>query len=602
MNPLENPRAEYARRSAEFRMAELRLDRQLAWAGNGRFGALILGIFFVFILAAFRSLSPAWLLLPAVAFGATSAIFIRADRRRNDVRRAAAYHDLGLARLEDRWQGLGVDGDEFGDPNHPYAADLDLFGRASIFELLCTARTRAGRAKLAGWLLMPAPADEIVARQEAARELASRSEWRERLALAGDDLPAGLDTEAVAVWGAADSGPSALLWRWATILIAGMSLSLLAGWAAEGWPILLPAAALLIQMGFAAALSRRVRLAIAGLAGRSRDLFHLAGLLACVESERFTSQRMRQLQAALVAGDEMPSRRLAELGRLVARLDATRNQFFGIVAPFLLWTTRTALAVSDWRRATGPALERWVTAIAEAEALAAIGTYGFENPADVYPEIGPAEPHFEAVALSHPLLPRDRAVPNDVTLTAQARLLIVSGSNMSGKSTLLRSIGIAAVLAQAGLPVRATRLRLSPLAIGATLRIQDSLQTGKSRFYAEIIRLRQIVELAAGPRPVLYLLDELLAGTNSHDRRVGATAILRGLVQRLALGLVTTHDLALTHVAEELAPHAVNIHFADEFINGTLHFDFRLRPGVVRHNNALALMRAVGLDVNPDFR
>ena len=135
------------------------------------------------------------------------------------------------------------------------------------------------------------------------------------------------------------------------------------------------------------------------------------------------------------------------------------------------------------------------------------------------------------------------------------------------------------------------------MAVGATLRIQDSLESGKSRFYAEISRLRQIVELAAGPRPALYLLDELLSGTNSHDRRVGATAILRGLVHRRAIGLVTTHDLALTEVAGELAPHAINVHFADEFVNGDLHFDYRLHPGVVRASNALALMRAVGLDV-----
>jgi hypothetical protein len=593
-----NPHAEYARRLADLRAAQSQLNRQLAWAGNARFAAIIVAVVMVIILAVFRTLAPAWLLLPAAAFVALSVAFIRAERRLQAARRAANYYDLGLARLEDRWQGRGVTGDEFLDPNHPCAADLDLFGRASVFELLCTARTRAGRAKLANWLLEPASADEIIRRQEAVRELADRAAWRERLALAGDDLPAGLDTNAVAAWGVADPGSPAPILRRIAMAVVIMSLVALAGWWIDWLPISVPAVALLVQIGFAAALVQRVQAAVTGLRGRSRALFHLAGLMACVESETFAAPRLRELQADLAAGGELPSRRLGELARLIGWLDATRDQLFGFIAPFLMWTTRTALAVADWRRATGPALGRWVAVIAEAEALAALATYTFENPADVFPEIAPPAPLFDAAGLSHPLIPRDRGVPNDVTLTTDVRLLVVSGSNMAGKSTLLRAVGVAAVLAQAGAPVRATRLRLSPLAVGATLRIQDSLQSGKSRFYAEITRLRQIVEMAAGPRPVLYLLDELLAGTNSHDRRVGATAILRGLVQRQAIGLVTTHDLALTEVAGELAPWAVNVHFADDFVTGDLHFDYRLRPGVVRNSNALALMRAVGLEVD----
>jgi DNA mismatch repair ATPase MutS len=168
---------------------------------------------------------------------------------------------------------------------------------------------------------------------------------------------------------------------------------------------------------------------------------------------------------------------------------------------------------------------------------------------------------------------------------------------MSGKSTFLRTIGINAVLAQAGAPVRAQRLRLSPLAIGATLRIQDSLQQGRSRFYAEVLRVRQVVELTRGPLPLLFLLDEIFAGTNSHDRRQGAEAVVVGLVRAGAIGLVTTHDLSLTHIVESLAPQAANIHFADRFEGGVMTFDYRVHEGVVRHSNALALMRAVGLEV-----
>jgi len=188
-------------------------------------------------------------------------------------------------------------------------------------------------------------------------------------------------------------------------------------------------------------------------------------------------------------------------------------------------------------------------------------------------------------------------VRNDVSLTAGLKVLVVSGSNMSGKSTLLRTVGINAVLALAGAPVRARSLRIAPLALGASIRILDSIQEGTSRFYAEITRLRKLVSLADGPIPLLFLLDELLHGTNSHDRRIGAEAVVRGLVQQGAIGLLTTHDLALAHIVDVLAPHAVNVHFEDHIENGRIAFDYTLRPGVVKKSNALELMRSIGLKV-----
>jgi DNA mismatch repair ATPase MutS len=202
---------------------------------------------------------------------------------------------------------------------------------------------------------------------------------------------------------------------------------------------------------------------------------------------------------------------------------------------------------------------------------------------------------FEAVALGHPLIPEARCVKNDVALGGATRVLIVSGSNMSGKSTLLRSVGVNAVLALAGAPVRAARLVMSPVALGATLRVQDSLQEGTSRFYAELVRLRDLVQIAAGPVPLLFLLDEILHGTNSHDRRLGAAGIVRGLIERGAIGLVTTHDLALSEVAGDPALRAINVHFEDRLEQGQMTFDYRMRPGVVRTSNALALMQTLGL-------
>jgi DNA mismatch repair ATPase MutS len=206
-------------------------------------------------------------------------------------------------------------------------------------------------------------------------------------------------------------------------------------------------------------------------------------------------------------------------------------------------------------------------------------------------------PCFAGEGLGHPLLAEETLVRNDVVLGTEARVLVVSGSNMSGKSTLLRTVGVNAVLAQAGAPVTARRLRLSALQAGASIRIVDSLREGTSRFYAEITRLRAIVDMTGGAEPVLFLIDELLHGTNSHDRELGAEAIVRGLVERGAIGLVTTHDLALTRIVAGLAPRGANVHFEDHLEEGRMSFDYRLRRGAVEKSNALELMRSVGLDV-----
>jgi DNA mismatch repair ATPase MutS len=236
-------------------------------------------------------------------------------------------------------------------------------------------------------------------------------------------------------------------------------------------------------------------------------------------------------------------------------------------------------------------------AAGEMEALCSLASHAFEHPDDPFPEFAESGPRIEAEGVGHPLISEDKVVRNDVEIGGALRLLVVSGSNMSGKSTLLRTLGVNAVLAQAGAPVRARRFKLSPLAVGASIRVTDSLQGGVSRFYAEILRLRQILDETAGPLPVLFLIDEFLHGTNSHDRRIGAAALARGLVERGAAGLITTHDLALADVADELGERARNVHFEDHIEDGRIRFDYVMRPGVVRKSNAIELMRQVGLEI-----
>jgi hypothetical protein len=620
-SPASLPAKEYALRLGERRCRTVRLTRQERLVGHTRVVVFLIGLLLLLLAFGAQVLSGWWLVLPVALSSVLLFYHERVTRAWHRSQRAVAFYENGLARLRDDWKGRGQSGSRFQDDKHPYAADLDLFGAGSLFELLCTARTRTGEDTLASWLLHAAAADEIRARQAAVAELRPLLDLREDLALLGSDVPAGVDFNALIAWGAESPVLTARWPRWAALLLGLLTTTALTGWLLALFGLLdansafgrffldtrsIPFAFLsLVQLCFAGWFYGRVQRVLGAVERRGRDLALLSSVLARLECATFTAPRLRELRAALdttahPGGGRAvhPSERIAQLGNLLDLLNSRRNQLFLPLAYLLLWGTQMAHAIEAWRGIAGPAFARWLEVVGQFEALCSLAAYAYENPDDPFAEIVTAGgPCYDGEQLAHPLLPASRCVRNDLQLIDGLRVLIVSGSNMSGKSTFLRTAGINAVLALAGAPVRAKRLRLSPLAVGATLRIQDSLQEGRSRFYAEILRVRQIVDLTRGPLPLLFLLDEIFAGTNSHDRRLGAEAIVRGLVEAGALGLVTTHDLSLTHIAEQLGARAANVHFADHFENGVMMFDYRLQPGVVRHSNALALMRAVGLQV-----
>lgn len=545
-----------------------------------------------------------WLIVPGLAFVAVAVRHALVLNARDRGQRAVSFYERGLRRLDDTWPGTGETGLRFRSEHHPCADDLDLFGRGSLFELLSTPRTTSGEATLAAWLLTPAPPEVVRQRQEAVRELAPRLDLREGLFVFGPEVRATVDTGALGQWAAA---PRRLVDAWPRYVLPVLAASTTAHvlwWIWSGEPPRWLGTLLIVQSALGWWFRNRVRDVSEHVERRAQELGVLRDVLALIERERPASPMLQRLAGELTATGQVPSVEIARLVRLADLLNTRQNQFFVPIAALLLLGTQTAMAIDRWRERCGRHVSRWVEIAGEYEALAALAGYAAEHPDDVYPTISDGAPVVEADALSHPLIPATRAVPNDVRLGGAApHLLLVSGSNMSGKSTWLRTIGINVVLAQTGAPVRARAMRLAPLQVGATLRIQDSLQAGQSRFFAEITRLSEIVQMArrhqADPSlpGVLFLLDEMLAGTNSHDRRIGAEAIAAGLVDLGAIGLVTTHDLALTDLVTRLGTRAANVHFEDRFEDGVLHFDYRLRDGVVRTSNALALMRSVGLDV-----
>jgi hypothetical protein len=565
--------------------------------GNARLATGIAALVVAGFSIGVSMISPWWLIAPLGIFVALAIALDRLDREREAATRGVAYYERAMGRIEDRWIGKGSQGERFRDSKHVYADDLDLFGRGSLFELLSTARTGAGERTLAEWLLAPGDPVEVAARQEAVAELRPRIDLREEIALMGEDVRAAVDARVLAKWGVAPPVPFFKGARLVALVLACAAVATLGGFLGHqitGLPFL---GVVLAEMMFNLALRPGVGQVTSAATAPAHELRLLALLLERLEGEQFTSARLTRLVGELEVAATTASRRIKQLTRLLELLDSARNMFFRPIAAMLLWNAQFAMAVEAWRTAYGPHIGQWIAAVGEFEALCSLSTYAFERPDATFPQLEAEGPLFDAGQLRHPLIPAAVAVANDVLLGDGARLWIVSGSNMSGKSTLMRAVGLNAVLAWAGAPVACARLNISPLLIGASMSTHDSLADNRSRFYAEISRLRDVVELARGGHPTLFLLDELLSGTNSHDRRIGAEAVVRGLVERGAIGLVSTHDLALAEIASTLDGRAANVHFEDHLEGGEIRFDYRLRPGVVTRSNALELMRAVGLDV-----
>jgi hypothetical protein len=541
-----------------------------------------------------------WSLLPVIAL---AVLVVRHDavvRARDAAARAVAFYDRGLARIEDRWIGSGATGERLTDDGHLYANDLDLFGRGSLFELLSIARTRAGEDTLAAWLKHPAVPDEARSRQRAVAELTDALDLREDISVVGREVTE-IRSDSLTAWADAPPLLSPPWLRWLALTITAAVIATAVLWLTTDMstPLMVMLA---LQVGFAWPQQKRVERVLHGADWVGRELDTFGHMLQRLEREQFSSPSLAALRSALDTKGVVASHAIRQLHRLVELHDWQHNLLFLMISLPLMWGTHVAWAIEDWRRAHGRHVRHWIDAVGQFEAFSSLSAYRFEHPDDPFPELVDASVSnhggfFEGTALGHPLVPASRMVRNDVSFAGGTRLLVVSGSNMSGKSTLLRTVGINAVLAQAGAPVRAATLRLSPLAIGATLRIQDSLQEGRSRFFAEITRIRELSDMANGGIPLLFLLDELFHGTNSHDRLVGSSGVLRSFVDRGAIGLITTHDLALAGIARALAPRGVNVHFEDWFDGGEIRFDYRLKPGPVTRSNAIALMRAVGLDV-----
>lgn len=595
-----DPAAQYAEQLSELQGAQAADER-----AECRLGIAKLAVAFVTVAAAVILLSFVkflWLLLvPAALFAWLAVVHENRLRRIRQTARAIAFHANGIARMEDRWAGTGETGDRFLDPAHPYARDLDIFGPASLFELLCTARTRAGEAKLAAWLLAAAPVEEVVARHGAIQDLSAQLKLREQLFCVGETVRAGLHPDVLATWGERKPVLKTARIRVTTTVLGVLWIAGMVAWGVWGMGTIALAISAL-NLGWAHRIHARWDESADAIEAAAGDLDLLAGILKLIDHGQFSAARLREIQTRLKHDGFVPSEAICRLDRIVGYLESRRNPAMRLLDVLMFWSAQCVFLAESWQQEFGPHIRGWLEAVGEFEALTALAGYAFEHPDDVLPEFVERGPLFEAKEITHPLLPARVAVRNDVSLGGELQLIVLSGPNMAGKSTFIRCLGVNAVLAQCGAPVRARSLRMSPLAVAASICVLDSLSGGTSRFYAEIRRLKVAEDLSAGPVPVLFLMDELLSGTNSHDRLEGTRLVVRSLLDHGAIGIVSTHDLAQAEIPATMNGRAVNCHFEDRIEDGKLIFNYKLKPGVVKTSNALELMRSIGLGAVTEVR
>lgn len=596
---VSDPRAAYQTRIAEIALRERKLTLR-----DQRFVRLRIAVFVAALglitlcLGDPKHVSWWWLTIPAVLFIGLLPFHQACVRRLRRAKAIGEFHASRVRRLDREFGADVSNGAEFANDLHPWTQDLDVFGPGSLFQLLNECRTQPGRRKLAEWLQTVCDGDTIRLRQARAQGLKNQLSLRESLACIPDSAQWSTAERLLMEW--VQESPRPVPWwivAW-SLLIGLIAIPVIALVLTDVLPLKMLMLVILLQAPAIVLTRRQIRTVAQQMNNVDSALRQFGSVIAVFEQHSVDEPAIRDLQNRFHSESETASQAIQRLGRLTKWLnDATRNQFFAPIAWACGLFVLLTFLLERWRLKHGRDVADWLETTACLEASLSVAGYSFDHPDDCLPIISDATPELIAVKLGHPLLKESVCVRNSVSLTVAKPLLLISGSNMSGKSTFLRSLGASVVLTLCGSVVRAESFRTYPFQVATAMRVSDSLQEGRSLFFTVVRRLKTVVDLTEQPRIVLFLLDEILNGTNSHDRRRGAEAVIRSLVARNALGIVTTHDLALTQIADSMSDQAVNKHFEDRINDGQMTFDYTLRDGVVERSNAIALMRMLGLDV-----
>lgn len=509
---------------------------------------------------------------------------------------AAEEGDIAAHRFQQRYDGANLL-----PANHAYAQDLDIFGKSSLYQYLHRTGSGPGRETFANWLLAPAPDPVILERQDAARETADNPTWSIRFQATGDAQPLESGT-AVTLdrWLQEPAQFGKPAWKIASIVVPVIATGCLLLYIFDllSTPRFLALTILFLLIAFA--ITRKVQRAYVLLNKAVSQLDTLGAVLACLETSGFSKGSWGNiLERIAVAGNGLPaSKRIRQLRKILDRFDIRLNPLVFIpLNTFLLWDLQVILQLEKWRREQQSSVYDWFRVIGEAEAINSLARAAFNHPLWATPTLSDIPGHFEGKALLHPLIPARQAVANDFSTGGRPAISLITGSNMAGKSTFLRAVGVNQVLAMAGSVAPAAELTVSNNRIMSSMRIADNLEENTSTFYAELNKLKGIIEAVRRQEPVLFLLDEILRGTNSHDRQTGSRALVEQMVRENGTGLLATHDLTLTELAAQYPGVIRNYHF-DVSVNGEeLYFDYTLKNGVCQSMNASILMKKIGIEI-----
>lgn len=600
------PQQIYSRRRQIYERLQAKQKRTESRLSNYRLATFILGFALAIIL--YRTFSPR---LGMVMGFFTLLPFGYLVLQHKHVRTQLKYSEIlselnrkGGDRLTGKWVNFQDSGIEFKNEEHPYASDLDCFGQASIFQWINSAQTPWGRESLAKVLKQPLKdRSEILERQEAVTELAGKLAWRQRFEAEGFLISAQLKpTMLLLQWAqesyGAYSRPIVKLGMRVLPLVTILMIILYALKLSVPWqiPVLLVVVQILLLRIYGKERSQILSTVFqyeASLKTYSKMLQHFEKLKANAQWLLVRQDSLRD------PGGQPAFQQIQRLSKIAERISNRQNSMFLIVNILLLWDYQCMIALEDWKRKSGPLLKTWLEVLAEVEALSSLSVISFDNPDWVMPKILTNQAGLSAQKMGHPLLTQKR-VPNDIEMKTPAGIILITGSNMSGKSTFLRTVGCNLVLAYIGAPVCAEHFSCSLMNLWTCMRVSDNLEQSISSFYAEILRIKQIVDAAKTDKPVCFLLDEIFKGTNSHDRHHGAKALINQLERDGALGLISTHDLELGELEKESNGRVKNYHFREYYQNQEISFDYKLRTGISTTRNALYLIKMAGIELGEE--
>lgn len=600
MSGQQSPFTTYKAEQERYAATLARLKKRHSLYGWLRLGIIVLTAAVAFYLFTF-SLVGGW---AAVLIGI--AVFLVLVSRDTDIAREIQTTKRLLELNEEELRMLSgdylhrYDGSAFIPGEHDYAGDLDILGRASLFQYINRCHSEQGRRRLADNFLYGLPVAEVQQRQEAVAELASLYEWRQVLEAKTLQTPVTLRTEKqTEVWlSGGDEHFSGKTWTYFIPVYSVVTLATAVATILGFIPSAVFGALFLGYFIYAGSLSKRAMQSYVYLNGIIKEVDTIRQTIQWIEEKEFRSPLLRRMQDGVKTDNTKAHVQIKELKEILNRFDLRGNILvFLFLNSFLLWDARQMMALNRWRRRNRQQVRQWFFLIAEMEVLHSLATLRFNQPAWSWPSFSAAHFTFDGQDVGHPLIPEGRRVTNSLGVSGMAKVSLITGSNMAGKSTFLRSLGVNVLLAQMGAPVCAQRLVVSPVRLMTSMRIADNLAENTSTFYAELKKLKTIIEAIRRREPVWVLLDEVLRGTNSMDRHIGLKALIRQIINHDAVAVIATHDVEVAALADDLPGAIENYHFDVQVEGEELYFDYKLKEGVCTSLNASILMKKIGIEL-----